>query len=1121
MAEHILRIRTVDCTFENGVSLRWPLYFREVSALGRDAKKLSSVLTSGAAKILKQAPLLDHHRRRDIVEPELRRFTLVIEPTAENRSWSSPIELPLTYLYWSHSSAHLAYVPMLDIEVSFRNEAGLEQQVEREARFALQRERAIHSLPELHWFWRYQNVALSELQLSYYTPTPREAEEEKEKRDPQATLKAVAQRLDTTPLPPSFENSALVHQIAEAITSKQPSSVLLVGPSGVGKTAAVHNLVRDRLKLGLAGRTFWSTSGAKIVSGMTGYGMWQERCQLLAEEAKSNDVILHLGNLHELMEVGKYEGNDQGVADFLRPRIQRGDLLSVAECTAEQLSLIEQNSPNLLSAFLVLHVAEPDAAKNQIILRKAFDDRARSKHTISDEAIAVIDRLHRRYATYSASPGRPLRFLRNLLEDCETERIGEREITDQFSRETGLPLQLLDPAAPLDLEDLRTRFGNRLIGQRQAIDLVVDLLAVIKSGLTRPQRPIASLLFIGPTGVGKTEMAKTLAEFLYQDSSRMTRIDMSEFSDPLAVDRLIGGNHLGEGILTAKVRESPFGVVLLDEFEKAHPRLHDVLLQVLGEGRLTDAAGRLADFCNSVIIMTSNLGVETHREGGVGFGGGDTGGLEGASITESLNVNATREHFLKEVRNFVRPEFFNRIDRIVPFDPLSQEEIAKIGQRELSLLQQRDGVKYRNFQLEISDEVAGKLAAMSHDARYGARPLKRAMERKLLTPLANQLNQFSDTVPLTATVTWEADRPKIKVRQTQAGSDVSLSSGAVIELANQAAVLRREADRMSECHAVVEIRNRIFRLKKLEKRWLSGKNGFDHRTAAASQKLASLRAKLQSVERVCRDVAELEEDLLVTCYQDQPVDLKTVATEMSIVSESHEAMLLQLFSESLPQNSRINLFAFSEQPNALNQLCGAYREVARQRHVNVKEYELFAVSEDDREKFLLSEDRMVDGHFLLGLEPEWEPLDLKHFKGTLLKGKQLERRKPDQSYTRSALGAVLSMEGPLASALWSDEGGLHQFEKNSNFRERVLVNLSWEAPQNFIPPERIDRRGAIPTKNPQRVYNFSEEFIFNGKEKHRFEPDDFSSALGELMRAVLVKRAKVHLGLVDEADGNC
>ncbi len=234
----------------------------------------------------------------------------------------------------------------------------------------------------------------------------------------------------------------------------------------------------------------------------------------------------------------------------------------------------------------------------------------------------MIDRLHRRYATYSAYPGRPLRFLRNLMGDAGAAApVGMSEVAAAFARETGLPDFLIRPEAVLDLDAVREWFRERLIGQDHAIELVLDVLAAVKAELARPGRPLASLLLIGPTGVGKTEMAKCLAELLYGGRQRMIRLDMSEYADPWAVQRLFGGGGRegGAGVLTSQVREQPFSVLLLDELEKAHHSVLDLLLQVLGEGRLTDGMGQVADFTNSVILMTSNLGAESFGRPAAGF----------------------------------------------------------------------------------------------------------------------------------------------------------------------------------------------------------------------------------------------------------------------------------------------------------------------------------------------------------------------------------------------------------------------------------------------------------------------------------------------------------------------
>ncbi|MGH9760328.1 MAG: AAA family ATPase, partial [Blastocatellia bacterium] len=421
-------------------------------------------------------------------------------------------------------------------------------------------------------------------------------------------------------------------------------------------------------------------------------------------------------------------------------------------------------------------------------------------------ALETLDRLHRRYATYSAYPGRPLRFLKNLFRNkSEDQPVDSDDVSRAFSAETGLPSFLLNESEPLDLAATTDWFRQRVVGQEEAVDLVVDLMATIKAGMARRGRPLASFLFIGPTGVGKTEMARSLAQFLFRDSSasslggRMTRFDMSEYSDPAAVARLIGGSWDSEGLLTSRVREQPFGVVLLDEFEKAHPSFFDLLLQVLGEGRLTDSSGRLADFSNSVLIMTSNLGAESFRASPTGF------------HTRDEVVDRARAHYTREVKAFVRPEFFNRIDRIVPFSPLPEDALLKVARRELALIQRREGVLYEGLTLDINDEVVRHLAKAGFDPRYGARPLKRAVERELLIPLARALNERSNPYQVHARAQMVAGA--VEVTTIELGAPTETIRAAATGCAQESVKLRRTVQSLLRCADYLEVQNEIDKLE--------------------------------------------------------------------------------------------------------------------------------------------------------------------------------------------------------------------------------------------------------------------------------------------------------------------
>jgi hypothetical protein len=289
-----------------------------------------------------------------------------------------------------------------------------------------------------------------------------------------------------------------------------------------------------------------------------------------------------------------------------------------------------------------------------------------------------------------------------------------------------MPLGLLSDAHQIRPTDVEEHFESRVLGQPEATQAMVDTVLVAKASLNDASKPLGSFFFVGPTGVGKTELAKALAEYLFGSRDRLVRLDMAEYASGDSVQRLIGtawGSREGE--LTRRVREQPFCVLLLDEIEKAHWAVFDALLGVLDEGRLTDASGRTADFRNAILIMTSNLGAERARSSGFGFVQGDDGGKTRA--------------YVEEAEKFFRPEFFNRINRIVVFHTLSGQTVRRIAQRELARLLERDGIVRRGLKVEVDDRVVERLASQGFHPRYGARPLQREIERTVIQPLARIL----------------------------------------------------------------------------------------------------------------------------------------------------------------------------------------------------------------------------------------------------------------------------------------------------------------------------------------------------------------------------------------------
>jgi ATP-dependent Clp protease ATP-binding subunit ClpA len=527
-----------------------------------------------------------------------------------------------------------------------------------------------------------------------------------------------------------YERDGLVDQVAEILFSKVAQSVLLVGEPGVGKTSIVQHLPKRHAAL----ENLWSTSGSRLVSGQCGWGMWQRQFEALLKELRNTRGYLHVGSLVELVESGKLE-DAPGVASRMKPELQRGNIRVIAECTPAQYQRLERNDPALLRCFLRVDVEELAPEKNLRLLERVAWDWLSERQAELEEigyrqpiymepnTIQTIEALCRRFCRYSVMPSVPLRLIQSAISILESgSALSPSSMMQAFTAQTGMPRFLIDDQVPLEYEELRGKLANRVMGQDEAVDGIANLVITVKSRLQRPGKPLASFLFIGPTGVGKTEMAKSLAEVFFSESSRMVRLDMSEYATPESVGRLTGIRSCDSGTLTGPILDQPFSVILLDEIEKAHPSVFDVLLQVLGEGRLTDTAGRRADFRSSVIIMTSNLGVESFRATATGFG--------------SEGTNDFREHFQSEVRRYVRPELLGRLDRIIPFMPLSRQDVRRIASRELQKLSQRPGISYGNMEIQATEELLDWIAQRGYLPQYGARPLRRAIEESIAFPLS-------------------------------------------------------------------------------------------------------------------------------------------------------------------------------------------------------------------------------------------------------------------------------------------------------------------------------------------------------------------------------------------------
>ena len=528
-------------------------------------------------------------------------------------------------------------------------------------------------------------------------------------------------------------------RMKEDLCQEQPISVLIVGDPGVGKTTLWKKFAwlpkSDDY-------TCYSTTPVILGANFSDGGFQpNDNLELIVQFAKTHKGVYYFGNLWELNQVGMYHKHPVSIADYLIPHLEKKDLGVVVECNNEQFAELEKSKPALIQLFDVIKLEPAKSELTDDILR-SFSNKNRNVG-ISPDALRTITELYKRYSAYESLPGAAVKFLDLLLSKNSSvgnDVVNKSDVINFFTLQTGLPNFLLDPAIPFKKSEAKKFFTSRVIGQdgtsdkgvkddndANAVDTVVELLETVKTGLTRQTGPIATLLFIGPTGVGKTEMAKALAEYLYSDPQRMIRLDMSEFSDATSADRLINGLNGGEGVLTSQVRAQPFGVVLLDEFEKADPSVFDMFLQVMGEGRLTDAQGRLAVFTNCVIILTSNLGVDTYGKSSL--------------VMQQSQKDSTQDHFTESVAKLVRPELLNRIDRIVPFRPLSKPVLRQILNLEFESVNRRLGVRWRQLNISYDDAVIDKLVELGYTPQFGARPLRRTVEMYILHPLAEAMTK--------------------------------------------------------------------------------------------------------------------------------------------------------------------------------------------------------------------------------------------------------------------------------------------------------------------------------------------------------------------------------------------
>jgi ATP-dependent Clp protease ATP-binding subunit ClpC len=603
-------------------------------------------------------------------------------------------------------------------------------------------------------------------------------------------------------LDPTIGRGKEIQRVMEVLTRRKKNNPVLIGEPGVGKTAIVEGLAQlianGECPESLRDHRVLSLDMAAVIAGTKYRGQFEERLKAVMNEiAQNKQIILFIDELHTLVGAGAAEGAIDA-SNMLKPALARGELQCVGASTLNEYRKYIEKDGALERRFQTVIVDPPSVDETVEILkglRKKYEDH--HKVTIPDTTLVVASKLSERYITdrflpdkaidvideagararlAAQAPPPEVAALKAELEAVNGEKeaavrdqnferaaslrdkereiqsaikqkqaewearrqthrpvLGEEEISFIVSRWTGIPVTRLQEAETSRLLRMEDEMHQTVIGQDEAIRAISKAIRRSRAGLKDPRRPIGSFVFSGPTGVGKTELARALAKFLFADEAALIRVDMSEYMEKFSVSRLIGAppGYVGyedSGTLTKAVRRKPYSVILLDEIEKAHPDVFNILLQVLDEGHLTDNYGRVIDFKNTVVIMTSNVGArDLTKTKALGFTSGDA----------AANWERRAEKVREELKNVFNPEFLNRLDDVIVFHPLSRDHISQIVSVLLKDVRKR--LAEEELQLKLTDAATDFLVQHGYDEQYGARPLKRAIQKYIEDPLSEKI----------------------------------------------------------------------------------------------------------------------------------------------------------------------------------------------------------------------------------------------------------------------------------------------------------------------------------------------------------------------------------------------
>ena len=553
-------------------------------------------------------------------------------------------------------------------------------------------------------------------------------------------------------LDPVVGRQAEIERVVQILSRRKKNNPILIGEPGVGKSAIVEGLalrIENGEATALQGKRIVSLDIASMVAGTTYRGQFEERMKTVINELhKHPEVILFVDEIHTIMGAGNAQGS-LDAANILKPALARGEVQCIGATTIHEYRKSIEKDGALERRFQKVMVLPTSADETYAILTRISEVYGTFHHVhYTEEALRACVKLTDRYITDRFFPdkaidamdevgawkGSQLKSENENLEGNEavTQEVTEADVAWVVSRMSGVPVQRVAQAEGEQLRRMNAVLKQRVIGQDKAIDTIVKAIQRSRMGLRNPNKPIGSFFLLGPTGVGKTHLAQCLAEEMFGSRDAIVRFDMSEYIEKHTVSLLVGAPpgyvaHEEGGKLTEAVRRKPYSIVLFDEIEKAHTDIFNILLQVMDEGRLTDRQGRIVDFRNTIIIMTSNVGTRQLNDFGTGIG----------FQADEIDEKQTECMLTKALHRTFPPEFVNRLDNVVVFHPLNDDALAQILTLELHPLQQR--LEAMGYQLQLTKKTQDLLLERSRDRKYGARPLKRAIQTLLEDPITDML----------------------------------------------------------------------------------------------------------------------------------------------------------------------------------------------------------------------------------------------------------------------------------------------------------------------------------------------------------------------------------------------